>query len=142
MTVQGNYNYLNTWHDLSTLDAELYKNLMFLKTYDGDAADLCLSFTVADDSFPGGSPSGGLSAGASMGTNEVELVSGGARLEVTNRNKLEYIERVSNYLLVKRIRAQAEAFRRGLSEIISLEWLKMFNEPELQVTHTHTHSMR
>jgi hypothetical protein len=68
--LRGPYNYLNTWHDLSTLDAELHKNLMFLKTYAGDAADLSLTFTVADDSGLG-------AAGA-----QVELVSGGARLEV------------------------------------------------------------
>ena len=29
---RAQYNYLNTWHDLATLDAELHKNLMFLKT--------------------------------------------------------------------------------------------------------------
>ena len=29
--------------DLSTKDAELYKNLMFLKCYEGDAEDLCLT---------------------------------------------------------------------------------------------------
>jgi len=118
--LKGNYNYLHTWHDLSTLDAELYRNLMFLKTYEGDAADLCLTFTVADDSFGG---TGG----------EVELVHGGARLEVTNRNKREYIERVANYLLVKRLETQAAAFRHGLADILDLQWLKMFNEPELQV---------
>ena len=52
---------------------------------------------------------------------------------MTNGNKREYIERVANYLLVKRIKVQADAFRRGLAEIIDLNWLQMFNEPELQV---------
>ena len=120
---------------------------MFLKTYEGDAADLCLTFTVADDSLSavlgGGGKGGGGGGGGGSGSGgggggggesaEVELVPGGARLEVTNRNKREYIERVANYLLVKRLRAQSEAFRRGLHEIISPAWLAMFNEPELQV---------
>ena len=35
-------------NDLPTLDAELYRQLMFLRDYDGDAADLSLTFTVAD----------------------------------------------------------------------------------------------
>ena len=139
--LKGNYNYLNTWHDLATLDAELHKNLMFLKAYDGDAADLCLTFTVADDSLAAtlghqGGPrtgAGGGGGGGCIAVDEHELVPGGTRLEVTNRNKREYIERVANYLLVKRIRVQCEAFRRGLHEIISPAWLAMFNEPELQV---------
>ena len=54
---------------------ELYKNLMFLKTYEGDAEDMCLSMTVADTDF-----------GANR---EVDLVPGGSRIDVTNDNKLK-----------------------------------------------------
>jgi hypothetical protein len=32
--MHGKYNYMNLVNDLGTLDAELYKNLMFLKTYE------------------------------------------------------------------------------------------------------------
>lgn len=50
--IRGNYNYLNLFHDLNGLDPELYRNLMFLKTYDGgNVEDLCLTFTVAEDAF-------------------------------------------------------------------------------------------
>ena len=50
---------------------------MFLKTYDGDARDLCLTFTVTTDDF---------------GTNkEIPLIPNGADLEVTNANKHHYI---------------------------------------------------
>jgi len=35
-------------HDLPSLDAELYKSLLFLRDYDGDTEDLALSFTVTD----------------------------------------------------------------------------------------------
>ena len=35
-------------NDLVTLDPELYRNLMFMRDYDGDFADLALTFTVAD----------------------------------------------------------------------------------------------
>lgn len=34
-------------NDLTTLDAELYRNLMFLREYDGDVEDLALSFTAS-----------------------------------------------------------------------------------------------
>jgi ubiquitin-protein ligase E3 C len=46
---------------------------------------------------------------------------------------LEYIERVSNHLLVKRLRPQSDAFKKGLAEVIDLEHLAIFNEAELQV---------
>lgn len=36
-------------NDLVTLDPELYRNLMFLRDYDGDFADLALTFTTADN---------------------------------------------------------------------------------------------
>lgn len=50
--IRGDYNFLHLFHDLSGLDPELYKNLMFLKTYSGgDVEDLCLTFTVAEDAF-------------------------------------------------------------------------------------------
>jgi hypothetical protein len=75
--LRGDYNYLHMLPDLSTMDAQLYNNLMFLKTYDGDAADLCLTFTVAVDDFGG--------------TREIPLIPNGSDIEVTNSNKHRYI---------------------------------------------------
>ena len=50
--MRGDYNFLHLFHDLHGLDPELYRNLMFLKTYDGgDVEDLCLTFSVADEEF-------------------------------------------------------------------------------------------
>jgi hypothetical protein len=63
--------------DLSTMDSQLYNNLMFLKTYDGDARDICLTFTVTVDDFGG--------------TREIALIPNGAKTEVTNSNKHRYI---------------------------------------------------
>jgi ubiquitin-protein ligase E3 C len=36
--MNGNYNFINLIDDLATLDAELYKNLIFLKSYEVDAS--------------------------------------------------------------------------------------------------------
>lgn len=50
--IRGDYNFLHLFHDLHGLDPELYKNLMFLKTYSGgDVEDLCLTFTVTENAF-------------------------------------------------------------------------------------------
>ena len=50
---------------------------MFLKTYEGDASDLCLTFAVAKDDF--GSQ------------EEVPLIPGGNNMDVTNANKHQYV---------------------------------------------------
>jgi len=117
--IRGNYNFLNLFNDLCTLDPELYKNLMFLKTYDGDVSDLCLTFTVTEDNM-----------GAQ---NEVELVPAGSQLPVSSTNKHRYIHLVAKYHLYDVIQHQAEAFTRGLWEVINPKLLQMFNEPELQI---------
>lgn len=49
--INGKYNFMNLIDDLNTYDPELYKNLMFLKSFDGDIADLCLSFSVSEEAF-------------------------------------------------------------------------------------------
>eukprot|EP00557_Chaetoceros_sp_GSL56_P007737 CAMPEP_0176505780 /NCGR_PEP_ID=MMETSP0200_2-20121128/16685_1 /TAXON_ID=947934 /ORGANISM="Chaetoceros sp., Strain GSL56" /LENGTH=1269 /DNA_ID=CAMNT_0017905373 /DNA_START=111 /DNA_END=3920 /DNA_ORIENTATION=+ len=117
--LRGDYNFLHMLPDLSTMDKTLYNNLMFLKTYDGDAKDLCLTFAVSKDDF---------------GSNEeISLISGGENIEVTNLNKHRYIEMVAKYYVCDRIKDQSEAFRRGLWDVIEKKWLQIFNEPELQV---------
>ena len=50
---------------------------MFLKTYEGDAEDLCLTFTVTNDNF-----------GRNVETN---LVANGANIDVSDTNKHHYI---------------------------------------------------
>ena len=38
-------------NDLPSLDAELYKQLLFLRDYDGDVEDLALTFTATDSAL-------------------------------------------------------------------------------------------
>ena len=38
-------------HHLASLDPDLYKNLLFLKHYDGDVAELELDFTAVNNEF-------------------------------------------------------------------------------------------
>lgn len=71
--IRGGYNFMNALNDLERLDPELYKNLTFLRTYEGDVSELGLTFTVVDQDL-----------GKST---EVELVDNGANVPVTNENK-------------------------------------------------------
>lgn len=117
--LKGQYNYLNMVPDLGTIDPQLYSNLMFLKNYDGDASDLSLTFTVTIDDFGG--------------TREIPLIPNGANVDVTNANKQRYIGLVAKYYVYDRLREQSEAMTRGLFEVVDRSWLRLFNEPELQV---------
>jgi ubiquitin-protein ligase E3 C len=57
---------------------ELYKNLMFVKNYDGDVEnDLCLTFSYSTDVFGH--------------TQEIELIPGGSSVAVTSSNRLKYV---------------------------------------------------
>eukprot|EP00899_Mesostigma_viride_P024279 jgi/Mesvir1/5035/Mv02240-RA.1 len=111
--IVGRQNYLE---DLPTLDAQLHKNLMYLKRYEGDASDLSLTFTVSEDAFGR--------------TVERELVPGGASLAVTDANKLHYIHAVADYHLNRAIKPITDAFVRGLSELVPPGLLQLFSPAE------------
>ena len=64
---------------------------------------------------------------------QVELVPGGRERPVTAGNRLEYVHRVANFRLNAQIKRGADAFGRGLEEVIARDWIAMFNEGELQV---------
>ncbi|PRW45057.1 E3 ubiquitin- ligase UPL6 [Chlorella sorokiniana] len=106
-------------NDLPTLDPELYRNLVFLKRYTGDVAELGLTFTITDNVL-------GVA-------REVELAPRGHDTPVTADNRLAYIHRVADYRLNRQIREPAAAFLRGLHDLIKPEWVRMFNEEELQM---------
>ncbi|MCO5588845.1 hypothetical protein L7F22_042805 [Adiantum nelumboides] len=103
--------------ELSALDPELHQNLLYLKHYDGDAVDLALDFTVTEELF---------------GKRKViELKPGGAHIQVTNENKLQYVYAMADYKLNKQMQPLICAFAGGLSDIICPAWLSLFNAREL-----------
>ncbi|GAA5989061.1 hypothetical protein JCM11641_002312 [Rhodosporidiobolus odoratus] len=111
----GRQSYLD---DLASLDQELYRGLINLKTYPGNVEeDLSLNFTITEDDF-------GVS-------RTIDLIPNGSETAVTNDNRMQYIVLVSHYRLNAQIAPQCRAFFAGLSEIISPRWLRMFNQSEL-----------
>nr|GLL46392.1 E3 ubiquitin-protein ligase UPL7 isoform X1 [Ipomoea trifida] len=109
----GRYSFLD---ELSTLDPVLYRNLMYVKHYEGDVRELSLDFTVTEES---------------LGKRHViELKPGGKDASVTNDNKLQYIYAIADYKLNRQILPFSNAFYRGLTEVISPSWLKLFNASE------------
>jgi len=105
--------------DLASLDTDLYNGLIFLKHYTGDCEDLSLTFSIDEEEL-------GL-------TKVVDLIPNGRDTPVTKENRLQYIVLVCHYKLTKQIRQQSTAFFEGLSEMIDPNWLRMFNQQELQI---------
>ncbi|CAN8254660.1 unnamed protein product [Cochlearia groenlandica] len=109
----GRYSFID---ELSGLDPELYRNLMYIKNYDGDLKELCLDFTVTEE-FCGK-------------MSVIELKSGGKDISVTDENKMQYIHAMADYKLNRQIVPFSNAFYRGLTDLISPAWLKLFNSHE------------
>ena len=81
----------NQVDDLSSLDPDIYKNLMMLKYYEGNTEDLGLKFAINEDY---------------LGIDRtILLVPGGDQEPVTNDNKLEYIMYYADYLLNKKVKS-------------------------------------
>ncbi|CAG9796441.1 unnamed protein product [Diatraea saccharalis] len=107
-------------HALASLDPALYRGLLMLRAHGRhEVADLGLDFTILSDEL-------------GERTTE-ELKPGGANIPVTAENRIEYIHLVADYKLNRQIRAQCNAFKRGLTSVVNGEWLRMFSCRELQL---------
>ncbi|XP_057535793.1 E3 ubiquitin-protein ligase UPL7 [Amaranthus tricolor] len=109
----GRYCFLD---ELSSLDPELYRNLLYVKNYEGDVKELSLDFTITEET---------------LGKRHIiELRPGGKDTLVTNENKLQYIHAMADYKLNRQMLPLSNAFFRGLTDLISPSWLKLFNASE------------
>lgn len=118
--VQGNSQFgsgfRNTFDDLWSLDAELYKGLINLKNFKGDVESVFgLNFTIVN-----------------ANSQTVELIKNGANVAVTNANRLQYIHAVADYKLNKELYLQTMAFLSGMNDLLSPSWLMMFGAHEMQ----------
>ncbi|KAG2440299.1 hypothetical protein HXX76_004410 [Chlamydomonas incerta] len=102
--------------DLATLDPELHKNLLMVKRYEGDVADLCLSFSAETDYF--GTPV------------HHELLPGRGDEPVTNDSRLLYCHLLADWHLNGKLGPPAAAFARGLFNLIPQASLRLFNPRE------------
>uniref|UniRef100_A0A674MDJ9 HECT-type E3 ubiquitin transferase n=1 Tax=Takifugu rubripes TaxID=31033 RepID=A0A674MDJ9_TAKRU len=62
-----------------------------------------------------------------------ELKEGGENELVTEENKEEYISLLTNWRFTRGVKEQTRAFLDGFNEVVPLEWLRYFDEKELEL---------
>lgn len=104
--------------DMEGVDAEFYRSLQWIM--DNDITDILdLTFSAEDDKF-----------GQIV---EVDLKPDGRNIEVTEENKHEYVELISEWKIYRRIEEQFKAFIDGFNELIPRELVNVFDERELEL---------
>ncbi|EME44674.1 hypothetical protein DOTSEDRAFT_72208 [Dothistroma septosporum NZE10] len=104
--------------DMEGVDAEFHRTLTWAK--ENDITDVIYStFSVEDERF-----------GEKV---TVDLKPGGRDIEVTNENKEEYIELITEWRIQKRVEEQFNAFVAGFHELIPADLVNVFDERELEL---------
>uniref|UniRef100_A0A7S2W8Q6 HECT-type E3 ubiquitin transferase n=1 Tax=Mucochytrium quahogii TaxID=96639 RepID=A0A7S2W8Q6_9STRA len=114
-SVLGRRNHI---HDLQSLDPEIYKNVLQLKSIP-DPSILGLTFSVSQSS--------------TTSSSEIDLIPSGGSIPVTKENFIMYISRLANFRLNEQTQSQARAFFSGFSDMIPRKWIQMFKARELQL---------
>lgn len=104
--------------DMEGVDADFYRNLEWTLNNDIDGI-LDLTFAVEDDQF------------GKIVT--VDLKPGGRDIPVTNENKREYVELVTEWKISRRVEEQFKSFMSGFNELIPQELINVFDERELEL---------
>mmetsp|Transcript_13935 Transcript_13935/g.21251 ORF Transcript_13935/g.21251 Transcript_13935/m.21251 type:complete len:626 (+) Transcript_13935:84-1961(+) len=112
-----------TFADLKNLDEDVHRSLIEIETMvkneDPIADILCYNFTATREIL-------GLK-------EEVELVKGGADIELTNDNYSEYLQARLNYRLLDRTKPQLQELLLGFFEVIPEPLLAIFDFQELEL---------
>lgn len=107
-----------TLADLESVDADYYRSLQWMlnNPIEGIVEE---TFSAMEDKF------GELIT--------IELKPHGEEIPVTDENKREYVERMIEWRIVRRVEDQFRAFIAGFSELIPLDLITVFDERELEL---------
>ncbi|OJJ74032.1 hypothetical protein ASPBRDRAFT_122598 [Aspergillus brasiliensis CBS 101740] len=104
--------------DMEGVDEDLHRNLAW--TLENDIEGIIeLTFSVDDEKFGE--------------RTTIDLKPGGRDIPVTNENKGEYVELVTEWKIVKRVEEQFNAFMSGFNELIPADLVNVFDERELEL---------
>ncbi|XP_029139069.1 NEDD4-like E3 ubiquitin-protein ligase WWP2 [Protobothrops mucrosquamatus] len=108
-----------TLKDLESIDPEFYNSILWIKENSLEECALELYF-MQDMEVLG-----------KVTTHE--LKEGGEELRVTEENKEEYIMLLTDWRFTRGVEEQTKAFLDGFNEVAPLEWLRYFDEKELEL---------
>ncbi|EEP80938.1 E3 ubiquitin--protein ligase pub1 [Uncinocarpus reesii 1704] len=107
-----------TLQDMEGVDEDFHRNLTW--TLENDIEGVFeLTFAVDDEQF---------------GEHKtIDLIPGGRDIAVTNENKRQYVELVTEWKIQKRVEEQFNAFIAGFNELIPSDLVNVFDERELEL---------
>ncbi|KAG2180753.1 hypothetical protein INT44_003760 [Umbelopsis vinacea] len=107
-----------TLADMESVDADFHRSLQWI--LDNDITDVLeLTFSTDDDQF-----------GEVV---SVDLKENGENIEVTEENKKEYVDLITEWRVSKRVQEQFKAFLEGFNQLIPQELINVFDERELEL---------
>ncbi|KAI8866511.1 HECT-domain-containing protein [Ramicandelaber brevisporus] len=105
--------------DMETIDADIHRNLEWLLNNEIDDLYLEQYFCLEEDRF-----------GEKI---TIDLKPNGRDIPVTDANKKEYVELITEYRVRGRVKDQFAAFSQGFHELIPHESIIVFDERELEL---------
>ncbi|KAI5641533.1 HECT-domain (ubiquitin-transferase) domain-containing protein [Phthorimaea operculella] len=108
-----------TMKDIESIDPEFYNSLVWIRDNNIDECGLEMWYSVDFEVL-----------------GQVihhELKPGGDKERVTEQNKENYLQLVTQWRMTRGIEEQTSAFLDGFNEVVPLEWLKYFDERELEL---------
>ncbi|XP_076824638.1 E3 ubiquitin-protein ligase HACE1-like [Clavelina lepadiformis] len=107
------------YKDVASIDPEYAKNLQWI--LDNDVTDLGLELTFAVETDVFGA------------MEEIDLKPNGSNISVTQENKEDYVQLVTELRMTRAIEPQINAFLKGFEEIIPHSLIQIFTESELDL---------
>ncbi|KAJ0402141.1 hypothetical protein P43SY_000456 [Pythium insidiosum] len=101
--------------DIELIDPVMYRNLVWL-VRNADVESLALDFSVTIQD--------------AHSARVVDLVPGGSKLQVTDANKRDYVQKRARFLLVESVSEQLHAFLTGFYDLVPMELLYLFDPEE------------
>uniref|UniRef100_A0A146M3E5 E3 ubiquitin-protein ligase n=1 Tax=Lygus hesperus TaxID=30085 RepID=A0A146M3E5_LYGHE len=108
-----------TMKDIESIDPEFYNSLVWIRDNNIDECGLEMYFSVDFEVL-----------------GQVihhELKEAGDKIRVDETNKEEYLRLMTEWRMTRGIEDQTKAFLDGFNEVVPLEWLKYFDERELEL---------
>ncbi|KAF3480290.1 E3 ubiquitin-protein ligase RSP5 [Arthroderma uncinatum] len=107
-----------TLQDMEGVDEDFHRNLTW--TLENDIEGIIeLTFSIDDEQFGE--------------RRSIDLIPNGRNIPVTNENKKQYVELVTEWKIQKRVEEQFNSFIAGFNELIPADLVNVFDERELEL---------